>query len=69
MTDDELAAAFGELRTLCANIIGFHIEADRPSNELTEAQRVMYEAHVYAGGVALAWRVNRIADELERRQP
>lgn len=67
MTDDELAAAFAELRTLCTSIIGFHIEAERETPTLTEAQRITYGAHVYAGGVALAHRVFQLADELQRR--
>lgn len=29
MTDDELTAAFAELRTLCTSIIGFHTETER----------------------------------------
>lgn len=67
MTDSELAAAFAELRTLCTTIIGFHIEAERESSDLGPAARVMAEAQVYAGGVALAHRVLRIGEELERR--
>ncbi|WP_407529725.1 hypothetical protein [Methylobacterium oryzisoli] len=69
MTDDELADAFGELRTICTNIIGFHILTEREDEDILHpAHRVMYEAQVYANGLALAYSVHRIADELTRRR-
>lgn len=68
MTDAELTEAFGELRTLCTNIIGFHIEAERESSDAGEAERMMFQAQAYAGGVALAHRVFRIAEALQGRK-
>ena len=71
MSDEELSAAFAELRILCTNIVGFHALAEGAighvegnSNDLNQAQRVMYEAQVYAGGLELACRVFDIADAL-----
>lgn len=68
MTDKELVAAFSELRIHCVNIIGFHIEAEREGSEVMEADQVMFQAQVYAGGVELAYRVLAIAHALDGRE-
>lgn len=67
MSDDELTAAFAELRTLCTSIMGFHDLAEGEAPAISEVRRVMYGAQVYANGVALAHRVLQLADELQQR--
>lgn len=69
MTDRELAEAFGNLRMLCMNIIGFQSVSDYAGehHRISEAERVMAEAQVYAGGVELARRVMQITYAFEDR--
>nr|WP_207631994.1 hypothetical protein [Methylobacterium sp. NI91] len=67
MSERELAEAFGRLRPLCVNIVGFDDLAGIAGRErLPEGKRAEYEAFIRRFGTELAREVIRIADGLNR---
>ena len=65
MSEQELAEAFGRLRPLCVNIVGFDDLAGIAESEcLPPAKRAEYEAFIRRFGIELAHEVIRIADGL-----
>lgn len=67
VTDQELSEAFGALRPLCWNVIGFHQLAEEGGETLHPVKRLQYEAHVAASAQQLAMTVLRIGEALSRR--
>ena len=65
MSDLKLTEAFGRLRPLCVNIVGFDdLSGIAESECLPPAKRAEYEAFIRRFGVELAREVIRIADGL-----
>lgn len=67
MSEWELAEAFGRLRPLCVNIVGFDGLAGIAEKErLPAGKRAEYEAFIRRFGIELAREVIQIADGLNR---
>lgn len=65
MNRTALASEIEGLRPILRDVIGFHQLAENENISLTPLQRTVYEARVYAAGVELADRLNRLIHTMD----